>query len=403
MSLPESSAFLKIHNRRTQALDPYRMPSEAAWTRGKRIANRIIEQHRSANGGAYPETISVALWGLDAIKTRGESVAIAVALVGAYPYREGTGRVVRFELTPLEELGRPRIDVLATLSGIFRDAFENVVLLLDDLFERCAAAEEPLDLNYVKKHTALIEDTDDKPAARLFSNPPGDYGSLVNDQVVSASWEDKDQLGETWASRNSFAYGRGEATERTNVLNTLLATTDRVVQQISDVEYGLTDIQEYYANTGALKVAAQKRRGGKPTAVSVVEAFDDRSDPEPRDLDQILRLEYRSKLLNPKWAQRMLAQGTGGAYEISTRMTAAIGWAATANVDNFVFDQAAQRYALDDETAATLRKLNPEAYRNIVARLLEANARGLWKADDDVLDKLRDMYADADDAVEGVA
>lgn len=395
--------------RNIHALDPYRMPSESAWVRGRQIADKLIEQHRVQNNGAYPETIAVALWGLDAIKTRGESVAIAVALAGGYPYREGTGRIVRFELTPLQELGRPRVDVLMTLSGIFRDSFENVVLLLDDLFERCAAVDdEPSSMNFVKKHSMEFEAREDekKPAARLFSNPPGDYGSLVNDQVVSTNWEEQAQLGETWASRNSIAYGRGEegatvSRNRAGVLNSLLQTTDVVVQQISDVEYGLTDIQEYYANTGALKVAVESRKSEK-VRVSIVESFDS-SEPEPKDLEEVLRLEYRSKLLNPKWADAMLSQGGGGAFEVSTRMTAALGWAATSGVDGFVFDQAAERYVLDEDRADKLRKLNPEAYRNIIARLLEANSRGLWEAaDDSLIEKLQDMYADADDTVEGV-
>ncbi|KAJ8600569.1 hypothetical protein CTAYLR_008172 [Chrysophaeum taylorii] len=399
--------------RNIHALDPYRMPSESAWKRGQAIADRLISQHREANDGAFPETIAVALWGLDAIKTRGESVAIAIALAGGVPVREGTGRIVRFDPVPLADLGRPRIDVLATLSGIFRDSFENVVLLLDDFFERCASLdEEPEAQNYIRKHVALIKiknSDEQKPAARLFSNPPGDYGSLVNDQVNSGAWEDKTQLGDTWASRNAFAYGRDlagatSAASRANVLDALLETTDRVVQEIDSVEYGLTDINEYYANTGALKVAAEARReDNNPVAVSVVEAFDSKKNPEPRDLERVLRIEYRSKLLNPKWAESMVNQGAGGAYEISTRMTAAVGWAATAKVDDFVFDGAAERYALDEQMATRLRKLNPEAYKNVLGRLLEAAGRGMWNADNEVLDKLRDLYADTDDAIEGVS
>ena len=166
--------------RNIHALDPYRMPSSGAWARGQRAAQEIIRQHLEANEGAYPETIAVALWGLDTIKTRGEAIAIVLALVGARPIKEGTGRTVCYELIPLEELGRPRIDVLASLSGIFRDSFANVVDLLDDMFERAAVAdEESPDMNYIKKHTMELQaDGTERPAARLFSNPPGDYGSM---------------------------------------------------------------------------------------------------------------------------------------------------------------------------------------------------------------------------------
>eukprot|EP00984_Skeletonema_dohrnii_P037536 scaffold39692_cov150-Skeletonema_dohrnii-CCMP3373.AAC.1 len=145
--------------RNIHALDPYRMPSEGAWTRGQRAAEEILRQHQDSNNGAFPETIAVTLWGLDTIKTRGEAIAIVLALVGARPVKEGTGRTVNFELVPLEELGRPRVDVLASLSGIFRDSFANVVDLLDDMFERCSIAEESPDMNYIKKHCLDLEAT----------------------------------------------------------------------------------------------------------------------------------------------------------------------------------------------------------------------------------------------------
>ena len=182
---------------------------------------------------------------------QGESIAIVLALVGAKPTKEGTGRVVRFDLIPLQELNRPRIDVLASLSGIFRDSFANVVDLLDDMFERCAEADEPIEMNFIKKHTLdLAKDGVERPAARLFSNPPGDYGSMVNEVVGSGDWDDSDSLGETWKGRNVFSYGRNEGsgkgksgTARPDVLEKLLTTTERIVQEIDSVEYGLTDIQ----------------------------------------------------------------------------------------------------------------------------------------------------------------
>mmetsp|Transcript_26011 Transcript_26011/g.59836 ORF Transcript_26011/g.59836 Transcript_26011/m.59836 type:complete len:410 (-) Transcript_26011:61-1290(-) len=404
------------------------MPSAGAWARGRAAAEEILRQHRAANDGAYPETVAVTLWGLDAIKTRGESVAIVLALVGAAPIREGTGRVVRYDLVPLAELGRPRVDVLASLSGIFRDSFANIVDLLDDLFERASRAEdEPVALNFIKKHSEELEaEGVDRPAARLFSNPPGDYGSMVNEVVGSGEWDDEASLGETWKSRNNFSYGRNEGdggsaagTARPEVLDKLLSTTSRIVQEIDSVEYGLTDIQEYYANTGALKKAAENRQApdpvsGRPAkvALSIIEAFSP-GDAGPsgsslptvavRDADAVLRLEYRSKLLNPKWAAAMLAQGSGGAYEISQRMTAAIGWAATTSaVDEFVFQQAAERYALDEEVADKLQRSNPEAFKNVVRRLLEANGRGFWEADAGTIEKLKDLYSDADDLIEQV-
>jgi len=225
---------------------------------------------------------------------------------------------------------------------------------------------------------------------------------MVNERVGSGEWEESSSLGDTWASRNAFSYGRGDkGSNRADVLQSLLKTTERVVQEIDSVEYGLTDIQEYYANTGALKVAAENASGQK-CSVSIVEAFRD-DDAQPKDLEDVLRLEYRSKLLNPRWAEAMLEQGSGGAYEVSSRFTAMVGWGAVNGVDDFVWDGASEKYALDDAVSEQLRRSNPEAYRNVLSRLLEAAGRGMWNADEDVLRRLREKYADADDSVEGVA
>ncbi len=387
--------------RNIHALDPYRMPSAGAYERGREIARKIIDQHLEEHG-EYPETVAVMLWGLDAIKTKGESLGILLELVGAEPVKEGTGRIVRYELKSLAELGHPRIDVLANLSGIFRDSFVNIIELLDDLFQRAADADEPEEMNFIRKHVLGMRSQNiPNPTARLFSNPAGDFGSLVNEQVTDGNWESGEELAGTWESRNAFSYGRNDKGQsRKQVLNQLLQTTRRVVQEIDSVEYGLTDIQEYYANTGGLKKAAEKQQGKKVNA-SFVESFS--KDTTPRNLEDLLRMEYRTKLLNPKWADAMANQGSGGAYEISQRMTALIGWGGTADfTDNWVYDQAADTYALDAEMAKKLREANPEAFRNIVGRMLEAHGRGFWEADPEKLQKLRELYELTDEELEGV-
>ena len=388
--------------RNIHALDPYRMPSPAAYLRGREIGRKLIAQQQ-AEQGSYPETVAVMLWGLDAIKTKGESLGILLELVGAEPIKEGTGRIVRYELIPLDRVGHPRIDVLGNLSGIFRDSFANVIELLDDLFLRAAQADEPVEQNFIRKHVlALQAQGVENPSARLFSNPAGDYGSLVNDRIVDSNWEDADELGKTWRDRNAFSYGRGDKGQaRPEVLDALLQSTNRIVQQIDSVEYGLTDIQEYYANTGALKQAAEQKRGQSVTA-SFVESFS--KDTTPRKLDELLRIEYRSKLLNPKWAEAMAAQGSGGAYEISQRMTAILGWAGTARFqDKWVYDRAAETYAFDPAMAERLQKANPEAFRNIVSRLIEAHGRGFWRPSEEALEKLQSLYDRADLELEGVS
>ena len=249
--------------RNIHALDPFRVPSPAATARGVIAARKILEQQRALSPtGAWPETVAVTLWGLNEIKTRGESVAVVLELVGARPVSEGTGRVVKYELTPLDELeppGRPRIDVLASLSGIFRDSFANVVELLDALFEAAAEADdEPTDRNFIRKHTlALQAKGAERPASRLFCNPAGDYGSMVNERVGSGEWEDSSELGDTWRGRNAYSFGRGDergGAERMDVLDELLSTTERVVQMVDSVEYGLTDIQVHLTSTPPLSL-----------------------------------------------------------------------------------------------------------------------------------------------------
>ncbi len=388
--------------RNIHALDPYRMPSPAAYARGREIGKKIIQQHLEETGN-YPETVAVMLWGLDAIKTKGESLGILLELVGAEPIKEGTGRIVRYGLLPLEVVGHPRIDILANLSGIFRDSFVNIIELLDDLFQRAATADEDPAQNFIRKHSLELQaEGVENTTARLFSNPAGDFGSLVNDQVVEGNWDSSDELAKTWEGRNQYSYGRNDKGQaRPEVLKKLLQTGDRLVQEIDSVEYGLTDIQEYYASTGGLKKAAENA-SGKTVTASFVESFS--KDTTPRKLESVLRMEYRSKLLNPKWAETMADQGSGGAYEISQRMTALIGWGGTVGFqDEWVYDQAAATYALDAAMAQKLRDANPEAFRNIVGRMLEAHGRGFWEAGAEKLQKLSDLYDLTDDVLEGIS
>lgn len=214
--------------RNIHALDPW-MPSPAAFERGSAIAQQIITQHLEEQG-TYPETVAVMLWGLDTIKTKGESLGIVLGLVGAEPVKEGTGRIVRYELQPLDQLTHPRIDVLGNLSGIFRDSFVNVIELLDDLFLRAATVDEPRDRNFIRKHALELQAQGvENPSARLFSNPTGDFGSLVNDRVYDSNWDTGEELADTWQGRNTFSYGRNDKGQaRPEVLNGLLKSTGQI-------------------------------------------------------------------------------------------------------------------------------------------------------------------------------
>jgi len=390
--------------RNIHSLDPWRVPTDSAFERGVRIAEALIEAHRAEHAGAFPETIAQVLWGLDAIKTKGEAIGTVLGLIGARPLKDGQGKVGRYALIPLEELGRPRVDVLMTVSGIFRDTFAGTIDLLDRLVREAAGADEPAAQNFVKKHveTMLAEGRSfGEATARIFTQAEGTYGTDVDEAIEGSAWEERQELEDLFIKRNAYAFGGEQGGQpRPEVLRALLGSVDRVAQEIDSVEYGLTDMQHYYGYSGALKAAAE-RATGRRVALSFVESFT--AETKLQSLEQTLRVEYRTKLLNPKWYEGMLRHGHNGAAEIASRFTYMLGWSATTDaVDGWVYDQAAATFVLDDAMRQRLEAANPEAARNAVGRLLEASSRGLWQADEATLDRLRELHADLEDRLEGV-
>jgi len=390
--------------RNIHSLDPFRVPSDSAYQRGVRIAEALIAAHRAEHDDAYPETIAQVLWGLDSIKTKGEAIGTILGLIGARPVKDGQGKVGRYALIPLAELGRPRIDVLMTASGIFRDTFAGTIDLLDRLVREAAEADEPEAQNFIRKHVlAMLAEGKSWEAAtaRVFTQAEGTYGTDVDDAIEGSAWEERQELEELFIKRNAYAFGgeKGGAAQP-DVLRSLLKTVGRVAQEIDSVEYGLTDMQHYYGYSGALKAAAERATGG-PVALSYVESFT--AETRVQNLEQVLRVEYRTKLLNPKWYEGMLKHGHNGAAEIASRFTYMLGWSATTDaVDHWVYDQAAATFVLDDAMRQRLEAANPEAARNAVGRLLEANSRGLWQTDEGTLERLRELHADLEDRLEGV-
>jgi magnesium chelatase subunit H len=390
--------------RNIHSLDPFRVPTDSAYNRGVRIAEALIQAHLAENEGVYPETIAQVLWGLDTIKTKGEAIGIILGLIGARPVKDGQGKISRYALIPLEELGHPRIDVLMTASGIFRDTFAGTIDQLDRLVREAAEAEEPLEQNYVRKHVQemMAEGQSWEAAtARVFTQAAGTYGTDVDEAIEGSAWEERKELEDLFVKRNAYAFGGNKGGDaQPEVLRSLLGTVGRVAQEIDSVEYGLTDLQHYYGYSGALKAAAETATGRK-VQLNYVESFT--SETKVQTLDQVLRVEYRTKLLNPKWYEGMLKHGHNGAAEIANRFTYMLGWSATTDaVDNWVYDQAASTFVLDEEMRARLEAANPEAARNAVGRLLEAHSRGMWQTDDETLDRLRELHADLEDRLEGV-
>lgn len=392
--------------RNIHSIDPWRIPSEVANTRGSQIADTIIERHMAESGGEYPETIAQVLWGLDTIKTKGESVAIVIKLIGAKPAYDAQGKISHYELIPLEKLGRPRIDVLMQVSSIFRDNFGNLLDLLDRLVASAAKADEPHDKNFIKKHVdeALAEGKSFESAtSRIFTQAQGNYGSFVDEMVEDSSWESEEDLDNMFIRRTSFAYGGNRnGAQETDILKGLMGTVDRVVQQVDSAEFGISDIDRYFSSSGSLQLSARmhNKKGGN-VKLNYVESFT--ADVKVDDVDKTLRVEYRSKLLNPKWYESMISQGHSGATEISNRFTYMLGWdAVSKSVDDWVYQQAAETYAFDPKMREKLTKANPEAMKNIVGRMLEASGRGMWEADQATIDQLQEIYSDLEDRLEGI-
>ncbi len=391
--------------RNVYSLDPYRVPSQAAMERGGRLVDELLAR-LVLEQGALPQTVAVVLWGSDNLKSECEGVAQVLSMFGAIPVIDELGSVSDVALVPLEELGRPRVDVVVTVSGIFRDLLGNQMQLIDRAARLAATADEPESLNFVRAHALsqaaeLNIDIEDA-AARVFSNAPGSYGANVNNLVDSGTWDDDTQLGEAFLSRKSFSLGpNGQWRESRAVLEKALGTVDASFQNIDSFEVGLSDIDNYYDNLGGITKSVELLRGSRPKTM-VADALG--TTNRVSSLDQAVRMETRAKLLNPKWYEAMLSHGYEGAREIEARVNNTYGWSATTkSVDGWVYQSVAETFVLDDAMRERLAALNPTAAVGVVRRLLESSGRGFWDADPETLDRLREIYADLEDRLEGVA
>lgn len=394
--------------RNIHGLDPFRIPSAAAHANGSKVVADLLAR-LAREQGSMPETVALILWGTDNIKTEGEGVAQALALLGALAVTDELGKVADVALIPLEELGRPRVDVVATVSGIFRDLMAMQAQLIDRAVRMAAEADEPEDLNFVRKHvraqSAELGVSLEEAAARVFSNAPGTYGANVNTMIESGTWEDDNQIGDIFMTRKGFAMDRrGEWQAARPILEQALGTVQATFQNVDSVEVGISDVDHYYEYLGGVTKSVEKLRGSRPTVmVAEVEAFSGPGGGRVRSLEQMVRLESRAKLLNPKWFEGMLAHGYEGVREIEVRVSNTYGWSATSNaVEGWVYQGVAETYLLDAAMRERLAQLNPHAAAAVARRLLEANSRGFWETDEGTLEQLREIYADLEDRLEGI-
>ncbi len=396
--------------RNTHAINPYSVPSAVASARSEVVATKLLERYREENG-RYPQSMALVLWGLDNIKTQGEGVAQALWLLGVRPVRDALNRSTSVQAIPLSELNRPRIDVVLTVSGIFRDLFSPTVQLLDKAVRLVASLDEPSDQNYVRKHVLEQTESDgcdfDHAATRVFSNAPGNYGTNVNFMVMDSQWDREETLGDLFVTRKCFAYGKnsqGEAIdghEARAAMDKALSRVEATYQNIDTFEIGLTDVDHYFEYLGGVSKAVEKRAKSRP-AIYLSDSLS--QDAKIRSLEETVRLETRAKTLNPKWYEGMLKHGFRGVAEIENHVSNTFGWSATADaVDDWIYTEVANTFLFDDSMLDRLRDLNPHSAHSLVRRLLEANGRGYWDVEESVLDKLNEISRSLEDQLEGVA
>lgn len=393
--------------RNIHGFDPFRLPSVLAVHDGALQANRLLAQHAKRSGGAYPESIAMVLWGSDNLKSEGRPIAQALALIGARPRFDGYGRLCGASLIPLSELQRPRIDVVMTLSGIFRDLLALQVRMLAEASYLAAIADEPIEHNHIRKHALELQAQHgcdlETAALRVFSNADGAYGANVNQLIDSGVWSDEDELADTFESRKCFAYGRtGAAVRQSKMLRSILKGVDFTYQNLESVELGVTTIDHYVDALGGISRAVQRARGGAATPVYIGD--ETQGEGKVRTLSEQVSLETHTRTLNPKWYEGLLKHGYEGVRQIEAQVTNTMGWSATTGqVEPWVYQRISETYVLDEEMRRRLAALNPKASARMANRLLEAHERQYWRPDAATLNALRNASDELEDQLEGIA
>ena len=392
--------------RNIHSLDPYTIPSAFAQQAGKRSAEELLLQYKKESGDS-PESIALILWGTDNLKSDGEGVAQALALMGAKAKTDELGKIGDVELIPLIELGRPRIDVVMTISGIFRDLLSLQVRLLDKAARLAAAADEPDEMNFIRKHVQreMLERncSFEEASNRVYSNAPGSYGANVNHLVESSTWEEDEQLAEAFVTRKSFAVSSsGQWEECPDALRSALKNVTLTFQNIDSFEIGISDIDHYYEYLGGVSKTVEHLSKSKPK-VMVGDIDGVGTKQRICSLEKMVSLEARTKLLNPKWYEAMLEHGYEGVREIESHLSNTYGWSATASaVKKWTYDQFNETFLQDKAMLERLAALNPHATMSMTRRLLEAHSRGFWEAEDSAIEELQELYADLETRIEGV-
>ncbi|SCL35165.1 cobaltochelatase CobN subunit [Micromonospora nigra] len=378
------------------SVDPKAIPSRNAWDVGVALADSLLARH-VADTGEYPRAVGLTVWGTSAMRTQGDDVAEVLALLGCRPtWDDRSRRVTGFEVVPLADLGRPRVDVTVRISGFFRDAFPHVVALIDDAVRCVAALDEPAEQNFVAAHVAadLAGHGDARRAtARIFGSKPGAYGAGLLPLIDARTWRDDADLAEVYAVWGGYAYGRGlDGREARADMERSFARIAVAVKNQDTREHDIVDSDDYFQYHGGMVAMVRHLTGTAPAAYVGDSAMP--HDVRTRALGEETRRVFRARVVNPRWIAAMRRHGYKGAFELAATVDYLFGYDATAGVvDDWMYEHLAAAYVFDAQTREFLETANPWALRGITERLLEAADRGLWaKPEPATLDRLREAY-----------
>ncbi len=392
------------------AVDPRALPSSAAWQVGQELAREVLERYHSETG-TYPESVGISVWGTSAMRTHGDDVAEVLALLGVRPiWHKENHRVAGVEAIPLTELGRPRIDVTVRISGFFRDAFPHLIHLLDEAVRIVAALDELPEQNFVRKHyladlaaglTASLPDAERRARYRIFGSKPGSYGAGILPLIDERNWHSDADFAETYVNWGGYAYTADEmGVDARTVFRDRLAGVQVALHNQDNREHDIFDSDDYFQFHGGMIATIRALTGRQPQHY-----FGDThnpSRPAVRDLQQEALRVFRSRVVNPKWLESITRHGYKGGLELAATVDYLFGYDATARVvEDWMYEQVAQSYALDAQMREFFAHSNPWALHAISERLLEAAQRGLWEAPtQDTLDALRATLLDSEAMLE---
>ncbi|MGJ3261530.1 MAG: cobaltochelatase subunit CobN [Rhodospirillales bacterium] len=371
------------------SVDTRTVPTPAAWTLGWRSATLLIERYMQDHG-EWPEVMALSAWGTSNMRTGGDDIAQALALMGVRPTWDGASRrVVGFEVLPLDVLDRPRVDVTLRISGFFRDAFPALIDLFDSAVRAVAELDEPEQMNPVAARVraeterlvgngAERKDAERRAGYRVFGSKPGAYGAGLQALIDEKGWQTEADLANAYVAWGGYAYGGGsDGTPEHNLFVDRLSRVQAVIHNQDNREHDLLDSDDYYQFEGGMTAAVNEHRGERPQVY-----HNDHSRPERpvvRPLDDEIARVVRARVVNPKWIEGVRRHGYKGAFEMAATVDYMFAFAATTGaVKDHHFDLVFQAYLEDDDVRGFLEDANPDALRDIAERLLEAQERGLW-------------------------